>query len=137
VTIGATALLLFWHSQWYCAEFRIGQAVVITSKGRVSLAWSESPRLFAKFSSFTFRFEPAWSDFSYRTARYMPILTQHNSNSAITFPLWTLATLLIPGILLLYFPRPLKPNHCPHCRYNHEGLPPNSPCPECGKPVHI
>ena len=26
-----------------------------------------------------------------------------------------------------------RPGHCPHCRYRLTGLPPNPPCPECGR----
>jgi len=46
----------------------------------------------------------------------------------------TLTALLLPTLYLTYraFKRVL-PNSCPHCRYDLSGLPPNSPCPECGQ----
>jgi hypothetical protein len=146
IAIGSLAVVLFIVSQWFTIEATASHASVSVWSARITLAWKDPPSVNTDSTLFlgnvwfdisrnpsTYPFDAALSSFSQRSAvMFLPQLTQ--TITSINVPLWTLATLLIPGILLLYFPRPLKPNHCPHCRYNREGLPPNSPCPECGKP---
>lgn len=54
----------------------------------------------------------------------------------LSIPMWVpLALVALPTALAWRrHLRRIPPDHCPRCRYNLAGLPPNSPCPECGAP---
>ena len=52
----------------------------------------------------------------------------------LAIPLWMLILgTAAPGAYLLYRTR-LATGRCRQCGYDLTGLPPNSPCPECGRP---
>jgi hypothetical protein len=65
-----------------------------------------------------------------------PLPWRGYTESAI--PLWIPTVACVALAVLLAVPdwrnrfRP-GPGQCPKCRYNLAGLPPNSPCPECGR----
>lgn len=50
-------------------------------------------------------------------------------------PLWLPALCFATLTLWLWWPflRRIPRGHCPHCFYDLRSLPPNSPCPECGR----
>lgn len=49
------------------------------------------------------------------------------------WPLWPIpVTLAALGGTLLYIARKPSPFGCPVCSYDRRGIPPNTPCPECG-----
>jgi len=54
----------------------------------------------------------------------------------INVPYWIPlgATLISTGLLYCRHSRRVRPGHCPKCRYDLSTLPPDSPCPECGRP---
>jgi hypothetical protein len=56
------------------------------------------------------------------------------SGDSITLPLWMpFAAFALPSVWLLWpHLRLTRHGHCPRCHYDLRGLPPNSPCPECG-----
>lgn len=72
-----------------------------------------------------------WPQWSFRRQKFPTELI-------ITIPLW-------PAILVFAFTtrwswrtirREPTPGRCPRCRYDLSGLPPASPCPECGPLLH-
>ena len=53
----------------------------------------------------------------------------------IEMPIWLpIAICAATGVWLCRRALP-RSGHCPRCRYNLAGLPPDSPCPECGQPT--
>ena len=68
---------------------------------------------------------------------WLPAYEHHaTANWQLFIPMWILLLLTTPLCLALWWPdlrRRIPPGHCPNCRYDLRGLPPNSPCPECGK----
>ena len=66
---------------------------------------------------------------------WLPRVETRDGNWILVVPYWLpLATSALPAAFLLWWDRRgIPPGLCPHCRYNLQGLLPNSPCPECGK----
>ncbi len=54
-----------------------------------------------------------------------------------THPFYIWAAVSLGSLTLLFILNrvlnpPRQPNTCPRCAYDHSGLPPGAPCPECG-----
>jgi len=67
--------------------------------------------------------------------RSMPTANQNAGSGDVATPIWFPAAVLFStGILLIpRWRRRSRTGLCPTCNYNLSGLPPNSPCPECGR----
>ena len=63
----------------------------------------------------------------------LPEWERNPANTHLTLPFWPLIlALLAYGLLRLYRLRDIPTHLCANCHYDRRGLPPNSPCPECG-----
>ena len=72
-----------------------------------------------------------WSWWWWRYERWKPNgLATH---TYIAFPIWLPLLLLSLPTAYLWLRRDIVPGHCRKCRYDLSALPPNSPCPECGR----
>ena len=69
-------------------------------------------------------------------AFFVGLLLSIASWSTRPFYFWLsifIGSLMLLAILSRFLNTPQPPSACPHCGYDQSGLPPNTPCPECGR----
>ena len=108
---------------------------VTVRRGYVGLKhWSEPYERFVERSAprINVQFQEDW-----RRPRLLPVARRDQTwlPGAQTFllfvPFWIPSAFCAVGAVSAYRRRP-RPGKCWSCRYSLRGIPPNSPCPECG-----
>ena len=125
-----------WVVRWWSASGRC----IGFGEGCVFLRWTADPAE-AEFRQAGAYFPLGWN--SWR-------LTPHDRNRSspaplliksldarytlgASVPIWMLISVVtVPTLWFRFRDRRSRPGLCPNCGYSLTGLPPNSPCPECG-----
>jgi hypothetical protein len=117
---------------WYSFRDGVrGQADIAVVQGRVEYDTirsnnpnGSSPREFFAHRLHFVASAPGW--------KFLPAYRGNRLGIYVAIPLWPFAL----GLAALSFVthRRSPRNACRHCRYDLRGLPPTTPCPECGAP---
>ncbi len=127
-------LVVVWiGSGWFVGAWsRPFGLTAILFRGQILVQWSSDTPVTPWFGKFTAAYYPSairpwfdWKstpgDWSLATPTWLPA----SISLLITATAWRLDTLAC---------RRANKHLCPKCNYTLTGLPPNSPCPECGTP---